>query len=73
MPTKEEIRQFSVLVEDIVSNSSISYMDAILLHCDTTGLEVDVAATLISPALKAKIREEAEDNNMLKKTSKLPI
>jgi hypothetical protein len=28
---------------------------------------------LISSALKAKIKEEAQDNNMLKKSSKLPI
>jgi hypothetical protein len=48
-------------------------MDAILDHCRNTGLEVEIASTLISSALKAKIREEAEDNNMLKKSSRLPI
>ena len=48
-------------------------MDAICHHCKETGLEIEVAATLISSALKAKIKEEAQDNNMLKKSSKLPI
>jgi len=32
-----------------------------------------MAATLISAALKSKIREEAQELNLLKKTSKLPI
>jgi hypothetical protein len=48
-------------------------MDAILQHCKETGLEIEVASTLISSALKARIKEEAQENNMLKKTSKLPI
>jgi hypothetical protein len=48
-------------------------MDAICHHCKETGLEIEVAATLISPALKSKIKEEAQDNNLLKKTSRLPI
>jgi hypothetical protein len=48
-------------------------MDAIVHHCETTGMEIDVASSLISPALKAKIREEAEDLNLMKKSSKLPL
>jgi hypothetical protein len=48
-------------------------MNAILEHCTKTGLEIEVASTLISSALKSRIREEAEESNMLKKTSKLPI
>jgi hypothetical protein len=48
-------------------------MDAICHHCKETGLEIEVAATMISSALKAKIREEAQELNLLKKSSKLPI
>jgi hypothetical protein len=36
-------------------------------------MEVDVASTLLSSALKAQIREEAQELNLLKKTAKLPI
>jgi len=32
-----------------------------------------VAATLISSNLKSKIKLEAQDNNMLKKSARLPI
>ena len=73
MPTKDEVKQFSLLIEQLVIDEKIGYMDAICYHCKETGLEVEVAATLISAALKAKIKLEAQDNNMLKKTSRLPV
>lgn len=73
MPTKAEILEFSLMVEDMASKLKCSRIDAIIHHCNTTGLEIEVASTLISSALKAKIKEEAQEINMLKKTSKLPI
>jgi len=73
MPNREEIKKFSMMIEKLVVENHLGYMDAICHHCKETGLEIEVAATLISPALKAKIKEEAQDNNMLKKTSRLPI
>jgi hypothetical protein len=48
-------------------------MDSICHHCKESGLEIEVAATLISSPLKAKIKMEAEDLNLLKKVSRLPI
>jgi hypothetical protein len=73
MPTKEEIKNFSVLVEKISVDQKLGLMDAICHHCKETGLEIEVAATLISSALKAKIKEEAQSLNLIKKSSKLPI
>lgn len=73
MPTKDEILEFSILIKELAVDKRIGLMDAICHHCKETGLEVEVAATLISSALKAEIREEAQDLNLLKKTSKLPI
>ena len=73
MPTKDEIRNFSVLIEKIAIDKKLGLMDAICHHCKETGLEIEVASTLISAALKAKIREEAQGLNLLKKSSKLPI
>jgi hypothetical protein len=75
MPTKEEITTFSLRIETLVSEKSIPYMDAILLHCEDTGLEVELAAKLISGALKSKIQLEAEELNFLPKsnTTKLPF
>ena len=73
MPTKDEIKTFSLLIEQLASNLKCSRMDAILEHCKDTGLEIEVASTLISPALKAKIKEEAQELNLIKKSSRLPL
>lgn len=75
MPTKEEITTFSLRIENLVSEKNVPYMDAILLHCEDTGLEVELAAKLISGALKSKIQLEAEELNFLPKsnTTKLPF
>jgi hypothetical protein len=73
MPTRDEIKQFSMLIEELATEQKLGLMDTICHHCKETGLEVEVAATLISSALKAKIKEEAQNLNLIKKSSKLPI
>jgi hypothetical protein len=73
MPTRDEIKQFSILIEQMAIDERCDYLDAILLHCKKTSLDVEVASTLISSSLKSKIREQAEKNNQLKKVSRLPI
>ena len=73
MPTKTEIAEFSDMMITIATEKRISIMDAIIHHCEITGLEIDMASSLISPALRSKIREEAQELNLLKKSSKLPL
>jgi len=73
MPTKTEINEFSLLIEHVSYEENLSYMDAIIYHCEQTGMEIEIASTLLTSVLKAKIREEAESINLLKKTSKLPV
>ncbi len=74
MPTKEECRVFSALIEEMVQgNRDMNYMDAILEHCKETGFEIEMAATLLTAPLKSKITEEAETLNLIKKTNRLPI
>jgi len=72
-PSKDEIQEFSMMIEVMASDLKCNRLDAILHHCEETGLEVEVASTLLSSALKGKIREESEQQNLVKKTSKLPI
>ena len=67
MPTKEEMAKFARSIEEFVVNKNYNYIEAIVEYCKETGLEIEVAASLISPALKAKLKIEAQDNNMLKK------
>jgi hypothetical protein len=73
MPTKEEIKKFSLMIEDLAERLDCNHIDAIIEHCNETGLEVELASTLISSALKAKIREDAQALNMMKKSAKLPL
>ena len=75
MPNKDEITSFSLVIETLAREKCIPYMDAILLHCENTGLEVEVAAKLISGVLKSKVKNEAEELHFLPKsnTAKLPI
>lgn len=75
MPTKDEITTFSLAIETVVKEKEVSYMDAIIHYCTDTGLEIEMAAKLISGALKSKIKIEAEELHFLPKsnTVKLPL
>ena len=73
MPTKGEIKEFSLMIEELAEKLRCNRMDAILHHCKETGLEIEVASSLISAALKARIKEEAQELNLIKKSSKLPL
>lgn len=74
MPTKDEMAKFAKSVESLVASTDYNYIEAIVEYCRLTGLEIEVAATLINSNLKSKIEANAMDNNMLKeKGSRLPI
>jgi len=74
MPTKDEMMKFTLEIESLVANTDYTYLEAIVEHCKGTGLEMEIAATLIAPNLKSKIHEQAERLNMLKtKSNRLPI
>jgi hypothetical protein len=73
MATKEEQRVFSAIIEDLVKTKRIGYMEAVLLHCEETGFEIELAATLLTTPIKSKINDEAQAGNMIKKVNKLPI
>ncbi len=73
MPTKNEISEFSEKIVQLVASEKCTIMDAIISLCEKTGMEIDVASTLVSSSLKSKLREEAESLNMLKRSSKLPL
>ena len=74
MPTKDEMSKFAKAIESLVAETDLNYLEAIVEHCKTTGLEIEVAATLVNQNLKSKIENDAMDNNMLKeKGSRLPL
>jgi hypothetical protein len=74
MPTKDEMAKFAKSIEELVANTDYNYIEAIVEHCKQTGLEIEVAATLVNSNLKSKLEGNAMDNNMLKeKGSRLPL
>ena len=75
MPSKDEMNAFSIAIETLAKQKNIPFMDAIIEHCNMSGLEVEVAAKLVSTSLKAKIKLEAEELHFLPKsnTAKLPV
>lgn len=75
MDKKEEIARFTKAIEAIVRSRGLTYMDAIVEYCTTAGLEIDLAAKLVNSSIKSRLKNEADDLNMLKRSdkSRLPI
>jgi hypothetical protein len=73
MPTRDEIQSFSEMIINLAKEKQIEMMESVCLYCEQTGLEIEVAATLLSQAIKSKIEEEATTLNLLKKEGRLPI
>ena len=65
-------KEFFMKIEDIVADSSMSYMDAVVYYCESNNMEPETAGSLINGKLKQRIREEAETLNFLPKTARLP-
>ena len=66
MPTKDEMGKFAKAIESLVANTDLNYIEAIVEYCKTTGLEIEVAATLVNSNLKSKLTADAMDLNLLK-------
>ena len=74
MPTKDEMSKFAKAIEALVANTDLNYIEAIVQYCKDTGLEIEVAASLVNSNLKSKLTADAMDLNLLKeKGSRLPI
>jgi hypothetical protein len=74
MPTKDEMVKFARAIDGLVANTDYNYIEAIVEYCKQTGLEIEVAATLVNANLKSKLTANAMDLNLLKeKGSRLPI
>ena len=67
---------FAMEIEKIVSvEPDMDYIDAIVFFCESNGIEVESVSKIISKPLKEKLKCEAIELNLLKKTShaKLPL
>lgn len=65
--------EFSLYIDEQVSNLKISYMDAVINYCNEKDIEVDSIGPLINQKLREKIQVEAETANMIKPRGHLPL
>ena len=68
-------KKFAEEIESIVHENRMKYIDAIVFFCETNNLDVDSIPKLVSKPLKEKLKAEAIELNLLKRTShaKLPL
>ena len=60
-------------IESLVQKTKMSYIDAVMYYCEENKLEPETAGKMIGGKLKQNIQEEAEDINLIQRTSKLPL
>jgi hypothetical protein len=73
MPTRDEMMKFAKAIEDMMRKHRCNHIDAIVEYCRETGLEIEVAASLVNSNLKSKIESDAQEMRMMPSVSKLPI
>lgn len=68
------MQNFSRIIEELVRDKNLSYIDAIVWHCENNNIEIETGAKLINSIIKKKIEAEASKLNCLTvKSAKLPI
>ena len=73
MPTREEKNNFSMMILTRAEYLQTDHIDAIVTYCEEMELEIEVAASLINDVLKSKLEEEAQQNNVIPRSAKLPL
>ena len=68
-------KEFSLMIEGIVREKRITYMDAIIDYCDKNDIDLTTVKSIVNKSLKEKIKSEAVDLKMLKekKGGVLPV
>ena len=62
--------KFSLEIENIVKDSNLNYIEAILQFCEDKSIELDRVNKLISKPLKEKLKYDAQRLNFMKKTTR---
>ena len=57
---------FNLYLEEFVSNTGESYIDAIVHYCTKNEIEIEVIPKLLNKVIRSKIEAEASDLNLLK-------
>ena len=62
--------KFSLEIENIVKDSELNYIEAIVMFCEEKSIEIENVNKLISKPLKEKLKYEAQKLNFIKKGSR---
>ena len=69
--------KFSYIIENIVLNEKLNYIDAIIHYCEKESIEVDSISKLMTKPLKEKLKVDATRLNFMKSRgaskAKLPL
>ena len=65
--------KFQEEVFNYVVNDNLTFIEAVLEFCKVNGLEPESVANLVDESMKARIRAEAQDTNLLPPADKLDI
>ena len=69
--------KFSYIIEKIVLNEKLNYIDAILHYCEKESIEVESISKLMTKPLKEKLKVDATNLNFMKNIgaskAKLPL
>jgi hypothetical protein len=69
----EDPKQFSLYIDKVVKEKSISHMDAVLDYCKENFLEPQDIKKLINKSLKDKIKANATELNYFPKQATLDV
>ena len=62
-------KKFAQIIEGIVKDKRISYLDAVLHYCENNDIDTASVGPLINKSLKEKLQLEAEKLNLIEKSS----
>ena len=60
-----EIEKFSNIIEEMVEQGN-TYLESIVEYCQDNDMEIELVVQFISPAIKSKLKIEAERVHLLK-------
>ena len=63
-------QKFSKNIERVVKTKRISYLEAIIVVCEESGLEPEDVKKYISPAIRTKMEAEAIKLNLMKEKNR---
>lgn len=65
--------KFSKIVEQVVLEKSLPYIDAVLYVCEQNGIDVEDSKKYVSNVIKSKLEAEAMSLNFIAKSAELPF